>query len=90
MKELFKGKKILITGGAGSIGRELAREILKHEPEVIRLLDIDETRQFELQQELKGFKNVRFFFWRHQGQGKAFLRVGGYRHSLSRCCPKAR
>ena len=60
VEKLFRNKKILITGGAGSIGRELAREILKYKPEVVRLLDIDETRQFELQQELGRFENVRF------------------------------
>lgn len=57
---LFKNKKILITGGTGSIGQEIAQEILKHAPAVVRILDVDETKQFELQQEYEDYENVRF------------------------------
>ena len=57
---LFKDKKILITGGTGSIGQEIAQEILKHAPAVVRILDVDETKQFELQQEYEDYENVRF------------------------------
>ncbi len=60
MKNTFKNKKILVTGGTGSIGQEIMREILKHEPEVVRILDVDETKQFELQQEYGNRENVRF------------------------------
>ena len=60
MKKLFKNKKILITGGTGSIGQEIMREILKYEPEVVRVLDVDETKQFELQQEYGDPENLRF------------------------------
>lgn len=60
MEKLFRNKNVLITGGAGSVGRELAREILKHRPKVLRIFDIDETRQFEFQRELEEFDNVRF------------------------------
>ena len=56
----MKNKKILITGGTGSIGQEVIKEILKYEPKVVRILDIDETKQFELQQEYKDHKNIRF------------------------------
>ena len=60
MMNIFKEKKILITGGTGSIGQEILRELFKHEPTVVRILDIDETKQFELQQEYEGYDNVRF------------------------------
>jgi len=60
MNNLFKGKNILITGGTGSIGQEILREILKYEPEVVRILDVDETKQFELEQEYGDPENVRF------------------------------
>jgi len=59
MKNLFKNKKILITGGTGSIGQEILQEILKHEPAVVRIMDVDETKQFELQQEYEGYNNVQ-------------------------------
>ena len=60
MENIFKNKKILITGGTGSIGQEILREIIKHEPTVVRIIDIDETKQFELQQEYQAYDNVRF------------------------------
>ena len=51
--DYLKNKNILITGGTGSLGYALVKEILKHNPRVLRILDVDETKQFELQQELK-------------------------------------
>ena len=60
MKDLFKSKNILITGGTGSIGQEIVQEILKYEPTVVRILDVDETKQFELEQEYEGYENIRF------------------------------
>ena len=60
MKKLYKNKNILITGGTGSIGQEIVREILKYEPEVVRVLDVDETKQFELQEDYGDTANIRF------------------------------
>jgi len=60
MQKLFKSKKVLITGGAGSVGQSLVQEVLKYDPEIVRILDIDESRQFEFQQKLRRFENVRF------------------------------
>ncbi|MCK4732792.1 MAG: SDR family NAD(P)-dependent oxidoreductase [Methanophagales archaeon] len=57
---MFENKKILITGGTGSIGIELLHELLKYEPAAVRILDIDETKQFELQQEFGDYGNIRF------------------------------
>jgi len=54
----LKNKKILITGGTGSLGRELVRKILQYDPKVIRIFDVDETEQFELQHELKEYEET--------------------------------
>ncbi len=56
----FKNKDILVTGGAGSIGKHLVLELLKHKPKRIRVLDQNENAQFFLQQKLKGYDNVRY------------------------------
>ena len=57
----LQNKKILVTGGTGSLGRELVRKILQYDPKVIRILDVDETEQFEFQHELKEYEDkVRF------------------------------
>ena len=47
IKEL-KGKNVLITGGAGSIGSELTKTILKYPVRTVRVLDIDEHALFKL------------------------------------------
>lgn len=61
MKNIFEDKNILITGGAGSIGRELIVRLLKHKPRVIRILDNNEGAQFSLQNELSDYKEeLRF------------------------------
>ncbi len=48
---MIKNKRILITGGAGSVGSELVRQLSKHNK--ILIIDIDETRMFDLVEELK-------------------------------------
>lgn len=60
---LIKGKTILVTGGTGSIGKSLVLDLLKLEPYIIRILDIDETDQFDFMQDLNGTEyssKVRF------------------------------
>ena len=46
----FKNKKILITGGTGSIGFGLASQLMKYEPSTIRILSNDENSIFEMKQ----------------------------------------
>ena len=49
----YKGKVVLITGGGGSIGSELCRQLAKMEPKKIIILDIYENGAYDVQQELK-------------------------------------
>ncbi|NLJ95316.1 MAG: polysaccharide biosynthesis protein, partial [Clostridiaceae bacterium] len=49
----LKGKSVLVTGGGGSIGSELARQIAKFQPGILILFDIYENNVYELQLELK-------------------------------------
>lgn len=51
--EELKGKTILVTGGGGSIGSELCRQIAKHEPKELIIFDIYENNAYDIQQELK-------------------------------------
>lgn len=56
MDEIFrhlKGKSILVTGGGGSIGSELCRQIAGHEPGKLIIFDIYENNAYEIEQELK-------------------------------------
>jgi FlaA1/EpsC-like NDP-sugar epimerase len=47
------GKNVLVTGGGGSIGSELCRQIAKLNPKVLIILDIYENNAYEIEQELK-------------------------------------
>ena len=52
-REYYGGKTVLITGGGGSIGSELARQLAKMNPARIIILDIYENGAYSVQQELK-------------------------------------
>lgn len=52
-KEYYLGKSVLITGGGGSIGSELCRQLAKMSPKQIIILDIYENGAYNVQQELK-------------------------------------
>lgn len=56
----LKGKKVLVTGGTGSIGSEIVRQALAQDPAVVRVYSRDEGKQFDLQQELRAHDNVRY------------------------------
>lgn len=47
-------KVVLVTGGGGSIGSELCRQIAQHSPRQLIILDIYENGAYEVQQEIKG------------------------------------
>ncbi len=49
----YKGKTILLTGGGGSIGSELCRQLAKMNPKTIIVLDIYENTAYDIQQEMK-------------------------------------
>lgn len=48
-----QGKTILVTGGGGSIGSELCRQIAAHDPKELIVFDIYENTTYDLQQELR-------------------------------------
>ena len=49
----IEGKVILVTGGGGSIGSELCRQIAAHSPKELIIFDIYENNAYEIEQELK-------------------------------------
>ena len=51
--DYYRGKVVLITGGGGSIGSELCRQLAKMSPKKIVILDIYENGAYDVQQELK-------------------------------------
>ncbi|MBR0113196.1 MAG: polysaccharide biosynthesis protein [Clostridia bacterium] len=51
--EYIKGKRILVTGGGGSIGSELCRQVANHSPALLLIYDVYENNAYDIQQELK-------------------------------------
>ena len=53
IKELIHNKVVLVTGGGGSIGSELCRQIMRFSPERLVIVDIYENNLYDIEQELK-------------------------------------
>ena len=51
--DFINNKTILVTGGGGSIGSELCRQIAKHDPKQLIIFDIYENNAYDIEQELK-------------------------------------
>lgn len=61
--EALRGRVTLITGAAGYIGSELARQVFLYEPAVLHLLDSNETGLYDLQRELEASSAVDVRIW---------------------------
>ena len=53
ISELIENKVVLVTGGGGSIGSELCRQIVKYHPNKLVIVDIYENNLYDIEQELK-------------------------------------
>ena len=63
VKKRHYRKTVLVTGGAGSIGSEIVRQVALFEPELIVVLDQAETPLYEIELEMRqSFPNIQFKF----------------------------
>lgn len=53
IRNFIRGKVCMVTGGGGSIGSELVRQIVKYMPKQIIIVDIYENNAYDIQQELR-------------------------------------
>lgn len=53
VQDFIRGKVCMVTGGGGSIGSELVRQIARYNPKKIIIVDIYENNAYEIQQDLK-------------------------------------
>jgi FlaA1/EpsC-like NDP-sugar epimerase len=54
VRRLLSGRRVLVTGGGGWIGSEIARQVAEFDPACLVLLDHDETHLYDAQQDLGG------------------------------------
>tara|TARA_B100000575_G_C23137728_1_gene661342 strand:+ start:48 stop:1910 length:1863 start_codon:yes stop_codon:yes gene_type:complete len=57
--KLMKNKVVLITGGGGSIGSELCKQIILHEPSELIILDHSEFNLYRIKEDLEKIKNIK-------------------------------
>ncbi len=57
MKRDIFNKNVIVTGAGGSIGSELAKQILNHNPKTLLLLDISEFSLYKIEQEIDKIKD---------------------------------
>ena len=56
---MFEGKKILITGGTGSLGQALTKRLLEHDVDAIRIFSRNESKQIDMESKFSD-KRLRF------------------------------
>lgn len=60
MKNTFKDKKVLITGGAGSVGKALTKRLLEYGVNKVRILDISENELFRMRNLFGDDRRLRY------------------------------
>lgn len=60
LEKMFRNKKILVTGGTGSIGSEIVKRLLEYKPDVVRIFSNDEDNTFRMKQEFGERDDTRF------------------------------
>ncbi|MCX6645353.1 MAG: polysaccharide biosynthesis protein [bacterium] len=60
LESAYSGKRILVTGGTGSIGSEIVSQLLQYHPSVVRIYSRNENNQYQAQQKLREHRNLRF------------------------------
>jgi UDP-N-acetylglucosamine 4,6-dehydratase len=59
-RSTFRGRRILVTGGSGTIGARLVERLVDLAPDVVRVFGRDETKQFYQRQQFRDRRDVRF------------------------------
>lgn len=77
LHSFYQGKKILVTGAAGTVGREIVNQLLTMNTAELRLMDNNETEVFYLLEEVGGHKNVHCFLGDVRDQEKVEKLVRG-------------
>lgn len=77
LAELFGGKTILVTGGTGSIGSEIVRQLLRYGPRSVRVFSRDEGKQFEMAHRFQDRSELRFLIGDVRDRDRVFYAMKG-------------
>lgn len=76
MKNTFENKDILVTGGCGSIGSEIVKQLLKYNPKKVRVLDNNESNLFYLGNELNN-RSIRLLVGDIRDRDRVYRAMNG-------------
>ena len=74
---MFEGKKILITGGSGSLGKALTRKLLEENVHSIRIFSRNEIKQIDMQNEFEDNPKLRFLIGDVRDRERLFRAMEG-------------
>ncbi len=60
LREIIEGKIVLVTGGTGTIGSEIVRQLIPMHPRIIRILSRDEYKQSVLRYRFREYSFIRY------------------------------
>jgi len=80
--DVVRGKTVLITGGAGTIGAAVAAKLALSNCKSIRLIDHDEERSFYLDQRFRRYSNVRTLLGDIRDRGRMARAMQGVDHVI--------
>ena len=81
---MLSGKKILITGGTGSLGNALTSRLLREDVDTIRIFSRNENKQIKMESELKDDR-LKISFRGYKRLFKTSTCNGRYRYCIPRC-----
>ena len=85
LKQLIQDRVCLVTGGGGSIGSELCRQIAKYKPSKLVIMDIYENNAYDIQQELMREYGKKLNLYIEIASVRDVKKVRRYFYSLSAC-----
>jgi UDP-N-acetylglucosamine 4,6-dehydratase/5-epimerase len=74
---MLQGKCVLVTGGSGSIGQELVRQILEQKPSAIRVFSRNEHKQYEMSRRFSAHSNIRYLIGDVRDRERLMLAMEG-------------